>query len=267
MEPAELIAEFDRPPVVETIVGAQFKPIPALKNGHLGAFWKLLGPNWPNIIDQQPLEQQFERFGMQGTGGFNFQLIMDASSRLMIRNRNNDRLIQIQNGRMHLNWIRQADGDYPHYKNVRAEFNEMWLRFRDFLRSELQQECQVNQWEVTYVNRFPRGSVWNEPCDWNRVLTFLGCGNPSCGPFLGLGGEWHFEILPQLGRLHVQLQHGKPDKDSPEALTMTLTARGPVDESKGLTLDDGLNRGREAIVKAFVELTTPEAQAVWEKRS
>jgi hypothetical protein len=55
-----------RPPVVETILGVQFKPLRGLQNAHLGAFWKTLGDEWPTVADAPPLEPQFERFDAGG---------------------------------------------------------------------------------------------------------------------------------------------------------------------------------------------------------
>jgi hypothetical protein len=34
--------DYERPPVVETVLGVQFDPLPDLCNAHLGAFWGTL---------------------------------------------------------------------------------------------------------------------------------------------------------------------------------------------------------------------------------
>ena len=40
---------FERPPVVETVLGVQFKRLPGLTNAHLASFWRELGSDWPEI--------------------------------------------------------------------------------------------------------------------------------------------------------------------------------------------------------------------------
>ncbi len=81
-----------------------------------------------------------------------------------------------------------------------------------------------------------------------------------------LACEWHYEIEPQLGRLHAQLSHvhlKSPEKR--EILRLSLTARGPIASSgeKSLSLGEGLDLGHEAIVKAFWEMTSERAHEYW----
>lgn len=45
------LPSFERPPVIETMLGVQFQPLPALRSAHLGAFWKTLGEEWPVVLD------------------------------------------------------------------------------------------------------------------------------------------------------------------------------------------------------------------------
>ena len=62
---------FRKPPVVETVLGVQFDPIPGFSNAHLGAFWKRLlahensgsAGEWRTLTDAPPIEPTFERFG------------------------------------------------------------------------------------------------------------------------------------------------------------------------------------------------------------
>jgi len=82
----------------------------------------------------------------------------------------------------------------------------------------------------------------------------------------GFEGQWHYEIEPQLGRLHVDAHYGRKSMpDGPEVIILRLTARGPISDNptEGLALDEGLNRGRLTIVKMFTELTSEEAQDYW----
>src|SRR5438874_10933045 len=61
--PMAELRSFKRPPVIETVLGVQFDPLPAMTNAHLGLFWELLGAEWPHVTDVMAIEQQFERFG------------------------------------------------------------------------------------------------------------------------------------------------------------------------------------------------------------
>ena len=178
-------------------------------------------------------------------------------------------MVQIQNGRLDYNWL--GGGVYERYKNVRPGFDKMLHSFQEFIASGGLGEIQPNQWEITYVNHILKGTVWNEPCDWASLLV------KAPGPSLdsqdlkmgGLGGQWHFEIVPQRGRLHVQLQHGRiGSENGDEALVLKLTARGPIGGEGGVeNLDEGLNLGHDIIVTSFRDMTSKHAHEYWEKEN
>ncbi len=271
---SDSLPSFDRPPVIETVLGVQFDSIPKFTNAHLGAFWATFGDDWPYVADAPRLNRVDERFGAEQAWGrlVELKLTQDPSSRIQIRNKDEDRMVQVQNGRIHYNWLGQQGGAYPRYREVRPAFDEIWERFKEFLRSQSLDEPRPNQWEVTYVNHMPKGTVWNDPSGWGKLLPGL-AGPPRSPDVVNLesfGGEWHFEIPPRRGRLHVKVYPGKQSvSDGSEILRMDLTARGPIsDESeKGVSLDTGLDLGHKAIVLTFIALTSDAAHDYWGLRN
>ncbi|MHB1421926.1 MAG: TIGR04255 family protein [Gemmataceae bacterium] len=262
---------FQRPPVIETLLGVQFEPLPKFRNAHLGVFWKRLGPEWTTPTDAPPLPPQFERFGETHgwiNPGFSLQVASDLSNRMQFRNQDENRMVQVQNGRLHYNWLGRPGAEYPRFKNVRPEFNRILEELRRFVTDEGLGEIKPNQWEVTYVNRIPKGTVWNDPSDWTTLFRSLALlpANLSSASLESFGGEWHYEIPPKLGRLHMRIQHGRlATLGGEEVLTLTLTARGPVEmrEKQGLDLETGLTRGHAVIVQSFKELTSDAAHEYW----
>ncbi|MBI1826616.1 MAG: TIGR04255 family protein [Planctomycetes bacterium] len=263
---------FDHPPIVETVLGVQFEPPTGLTNSHLSLYWSQVRNEWATATDAPRLEPQFEVFSseqMWAAVGPTLMLTNDPSRRLQLRNRENSRMVQLQNSRFHYNWLDTPDTKYPRYEEcIKPEFKREWTRFREFLHSEGLGEPKINQWEVTYVNHIPRsGRVpWHSPEEWASILPGL-LGRTQeyaeAARFESFGGQWHFEIPLQRGRLHVQLIHGKPgDENAPEILRMDLTARGPVPDAPD-PLSSGLDLGRETIVRMFVALTSPEAHKAW----
>jgi uncharacterized protein (TIGR04255 family) len=262
----DALPSFGNPPVVETVLGVQFAAIPGLTNAHLGAFWKTLGKEWPNVTDAPSLDPVYERFGDERSWGApHFKLTNDPSTRLQIKNVTGDEMIQVQNGRLHLNWLGHGGREYPRYSAIRPEFDHVLAGLDGFLRDVGLEERNDNQWEVTYVNHMPKGTVWEEPSDWPKLFLGLpGAWNaPTRVSLEGVHGAWRYEISPKRGRLHIELDLVRLGSASgTEALRLTLTARGPV--SQDITLDDGLNLGREAIVTSFKEITSPDAHHYWD---
>ncbi|MCH8851895.1 MAG: hypothetical protein IID41_04510 [Planctomycetes bacterium] len=280
----EVLPEFERPPVVETVLGVQFEPLPDFRNAHLGIFWSFLnsedvrstlGRAWPHSIDAPRLDPQHERFGGEKPWrrfGFELKVSQDPSVRIQIQDADRNRMIQLQNGRLHYNWLGHEGGGYPRYHEIRPEFDKILTQLKHFLADHTLGELRPNQWEVTYVNHIPRGTVWKEPRDWQGIFrqlpSVMDC--PESVVLESCAGEWHFEIKPQLGRLHIQLGHGQSSvKSGEDLLRLTLTARGPIGgaEGNGLNLDQGLHLGRRIIVKTFKAVTSESAHEYWGLKS
>lgn len=275
----DALPSFERPPVVETVLGVQFKRLPDFSNAHLGAFWKhlqgdwshLLRGTWPRLIDAPILDPTFERFGESGAWaplGAGFKLTSDPSARLQIRSQEGDAMIQLQTGRLHYNWLRKDGGEYPRYRYVRPRFDELLRGFKEFLANEGLGEFEPEQWEITYVNHLPKGTVWNAPDDWAGVFVGLPAlrAKLSAVRLETFTGAWHFEIEPNKGRLHVEARPARQGSATgPEILRLTLTARGPATDQESLS--EGLDLGRASIVTTFKEITSPKAHEFWGLRA
>ncbi|MEZ6086445.1 MAG: TIGR04255 family protein [Pirellulaceae bacterium] len=267
------LPEYENPPVVETILGIQFDRMPSFQNAHLGAFWKTLdSAKWPVVKDAPPLPTRFERFEetARWAKAIHLELTQDPTCRLQIRNHDGDRMIQLQNGRIHFNWLGQTGSNYPRYNIIRNEFEVVLEKLVKFINQEQIGRFQPNQWEVTYVNHIPAGTVWNGPNDWTfcRLL----CPLPSVDNLFegeSFNGEWHFRIPEERGRLYVtwQLAQQMDVQERDDGFVrLSLTARGPVGNSTDdvqVVFEEGLEVGRSIIVKTFKALMSDEANQFW----
>ena len=80
----------------------------------------------------------------------------------------------------------------------------------------------------------------------------------------GFVGHWQFPLEGERGTIAIDLSHEVPlshDTD-PEFLWFGITATGPT-ETHESSLFDGLDYGRETIVRAFGELVTPDSKQFW----
>lgn len=270
-----VLPEYASPPVVETVVGLQFEPLSGFTNAHLGAFWQALGiDEWPTVHDLPPLPRQHERFTPEAPWGkvLRLQFTPNAASRMQVRNRDGNRMIQLQNGRLHLNWLGEGGDRYPRYPQVRAEFHQLLIQFTKFVDANQLGTLIPDQWEVTYVNRISQG-IWKTPADWGFFRPLHGV--PTIEGLIqaeSFAGEWHFVIPEQRGRLHVHWQHAK-DTEANEAsyVLMTFTARGSIgkgsETSHNSSVLAGIDLGRETIVRSFRHLMSDSANREWELKN
>jgi uncharacterized protein (TIGR04255 family) len=261
---------FAKPPIVELVLGAQFSPLTKLTSAHLGIFWKMLGEEWSDPSDVPPLGDQFETFDRPRWAAAQFarqlQLGQIFPGRLVIGHKNKDRLVQVQSTRFHLNW-RKREGFYPSYKRLVAEFETIFEKFTGFVESAGVGNVLLNQWELTYIDAFPKAERWETPADWSKFLPGLFSDLfPTTGMDLALdnrAAEWSYELQPKLGRLYIAAQSGIWGDDKQDSLFLHTTARGPIGGTGVKTLRDGLDLGHKVAVETFLRVTDKGEQARW----
>jgi uncharacterized protein (TIGR04255 family) len=262
--------DFGHPPVVEVVLGVQFSSPQGITGAHMGKFWTELGKDWPKITEALPIPDQFETFNKIPQflpPGTPLLIPRPLGSRFQITNAAGDRMIQVQSTRFHYNW-QKASGKYPRYDKVREEFNAFFGQFQSFVRREGLGELLANQWEVTYIDFIRPGELWTEPNEWSKILPGL-FGFSRAQDQLRLEsitGEWHYEISPQLGRLHIAPAMGKVASSEELGLILSITARGPIGHDVPLDLDRGLDLGHKMIVQTFLDISSQEAQRAWGRK-
>ncbi len=263
------LPKFDKPPVTETVLGVQFEQIPQFKNRHLWLFWQHLGGetgDWPDVEEDAPLDLRPESFADPFATIPTIRFAFGRGpSELRLKMKSADKMIQLQNGRLHYNWFPREEGaPYPSYNVLYPEFKGVLLEFERFVSDTLDERLRLDHWEITYVNHIPEGTVWNASNDWPTLLPpLLGMpGNLDPLRFENCSGTWRFEIEPGLGRMYIEV--GYRSKDGKPLIVLKFTARGPVDTEKG-GLDAGMNLGHTRIVEAFAAVTPESAHKVWER--
>lgn len=258
------LPDYERPPVVETVMGVQFAALPGFSVAHMGAFWESLGRDeWPVAMQERPIPASYERFsdGAEFGRRLNLELTDAPACRVQMVHSDKSRMVQVQNGRLHVNWIGLSGGDYPRYAAVRDEFEDKLDRFEAFIEQDELGVLDIDQWEVTYVNHIRQGDLWTSPADWDFFTPLRGV--PSIDGVIegeSFQGEWHFVIPGQKGRLHVQWSHTRSATDGTPLVRLVLTARGAVNDEPPLV---GIDLGRETIVRAFRELMSDDANRFW----
>lgn len=268
----EQLPKFDAPPVVETVLSAQFSRLKNYSNAHAGWFWKnYLAPEWSEINEVPRLNDQFERFGDDRSLWTPSSTLSvrpgPESERLQIIRDDQERMIQVQDSRFIYNW-RRRDRGYPSFDKIYPEFRENFEKFREFARAAGNDDLALNQWEVTYVNHLFQGELWKTPDDLSKVIPglFVSPATTSDQKLESVSGEWHLTIGEQLGRLHISMKHVRVGGvEGPEAIAVTLTARGGVDHQDDGSLERGLMLGREVIVRTFADITSEAAHKHWQR--
>ena len=175
--------------------------------------------------------------------------------RFIIEHKSKDRLIQAQATRFHLNW-RKKDDFYPSYRKLISEFEGHYSLFEKYIDRAGLGPIVLNQWELTYIDSFPKKRVLADARRLVRSFT-----KPVRNLFKTDGdgfkiehraAEYSFEIQHKRGRLHIVAQTGHWGDDSRDSLLLHTTARGPIGKGGVTTLREGLDLGHDAAFSAFL---------------
>ena len=135
----EQTPNFTNPPIVEFVLGVQFAPLENMTTGHLGLFWEHLGrEGWPLVGDEPTLDPQFEvfdkpRWRLARQLQFKLQPGFQPG-RFTLQNTAQDRMIQLQDTRLLLNW-RKTSGQtvkYPSFKVLIHDFENFLNKFNRY---------------------------------------------------------------------------------------------------------------------------------------
>ena len=179
-------------------------------------------------------------------------------------------VLQVQRDRFIRNWRKITGNEpYPSYDFLKPRFERDWVRFIEFLDREEIARPEVNQCEVTYINHIaPSGGDETERPPLHRVL--VGIASPQSSV---LPPPEDRQLIDRFvirdndhpaGRVHVSAVPAFRTEDRTPIYVLTLTARlrAKAPDVEGAL--GALDRGRELLDRAFMEMTTPEMHQRWE---
>lgn len=264
------LPDFERPPVIETVLSVQFQPLHDFRTAYFGLFWNRIRGTYPSTEERLALEPALEQFPEPARRRLEVQFPISERPplpRVWYVHRTGNELLQVQPDRFIRNWRKTGDGDtYPRYEAVRQGFDRDFQDFQDFLSEEELGAIAVNQCEVTYVNHIVAGEGWTTHGELDKVFTVW---TPTSGDFPGDAEDAsvhaRFPIRSAagapIGRLHVEIQAAIREADGAPMFVANFTARGMIGQST-----EFFDLGRESIVKSFAALTTPEMHKIWKRR-
>jgi uncharacterized protein (TIGR04255 family) len=271
--------KFHDPPVVETALGVQFDNLPGYSTAHAGWYWRkyleTLGNEssltWSKGTDAPRLEDQFERFGVDDMWGPQVAMRLlppSQSHRTQVIRSDGERMVQIQDSRVLLNWQKRA-GAYPKFGPLLEEFRTVLQAFESFVAEAGLGTLRMNQWEIAYVDQIRKGDMWQSSEDWGKIFPGLlpvasWSSHLLSGGAEAMSADWRFSLANQNGRMYVSLRQMRVPPSNEEVLSATFVARGPVTAS--MTWEQGLKVGHAVLNETFLGITSPEARDHWKER-
>lgn len=269
--PVQPMPKFDSPPVVETVFGVHFEPLPRFNSVQRSLFWSRIADDFPLVEEKPPVDEVREEFGEDMTvRGVRWQ-VSDAvpAIRLWAKSPDGRHTVQIQQDALLVNWERDptTPDPYWHYEERRRDLAEKLGLLERFVRDAKLGEIHPTTCFATYINHIDYDDAEAFAPLLERLLA-VWRNDTSDGwlPEIEYGSfRLAFRLPDQRGRLHVHVTPGLRRADKRRILRMVLTARGAPKESTVESALDWIDLGHEWIVRGFASLTRPEMHKLWGK--
>jgi len=266
------LPDYNKPPVNEVVLSAQFAPLANLKIVHFGDFWNEIKSEFPITEHKSKLPKQVEGSGMVERSGPQLQIITDAEiPRFWFQNNEQDWLIQVQNDRFIVNWIKKDKTfSYPRYKTVLDTFKKYFKLFRNYAEKNDLGEFLFDQCEVVYINTIISGEGWNQHGEADQIVRVLNLqSEPTVNPEAeDVSLTLRYPLIHdsnQVGRLYVELGPRFRRSANRPGYELRLTARGKPIGEREAGVRKFFDLGHECIVRTFDAITTSKMRAIWER--
>ena len=259
------LVTYDRPPLIEVVIGVQFERLAKLDAARLGLLWQRFRSRFPNTEQKPALDPSIERLGLRGpVGETRFELLTELRQRLWFVNeaRTSWSRCRMTGSSATGAAARNRRNHTRDLRNFCRDSSTTSTNSSAFSLTSRSVRWTANQCEVTYVNLIRSNAHWSSHGDLAKV--FRGW-SAEYGPRI----EWPTESIRLnvahllnddagefVGRLHVALEPAfAAPQGSPAApvgvYRLTLTARGrPMGEGR-----EGINvfleLGHRAVVTSF----------------
>ena len=261
------LPEFGAPPVVEVVLGVQFRPIFGLRPVELAGLRERWRSDYPLVQEQPPLPTQIES---PRVGPPQVQVVVGPAlqSRIWFLNEAQTELVQLQHDRLTVNWRQMRSNiAYPRYPHVRRAFADRFGDLHAFVAEQGMGVLSVVQAEVTYIN-----AIELDDDQLGRLDRVLRNWRPPTSNHLGEPEQVRAALVFPIAdtgrppvRMYVTVDPAQRSDGRPVQF-LTITVRGaPTEES----LEGALQFMDDAhghVVRSFAELTPEPMHAVWERQ-
>lgn len=270
-DPPTPLPSFRRPPVVETVIGLHFEPLPRFDVAQRSLFWSAIRTEFPNLEERPPVDEVREDFGdvTKRVLGIRWKVAeAPIPVRLWAKSGDGRHTIQIQRDALIVNWERDpgSPDQYWPYEGRRDDFVGKFTALAEFLEKNQLGEIKPTSCWVKYINHIEYGEMTIDHLARSVLSVWNGDTSDGWLPEMEhCDFDMAYRMPDNAGRLHVKLSPAVRRADGHQVLRMELTARGtPRDTSVGATLN-WLDQGHEWIVRGFTSLTRAEKHEQWER--
>lgn len=263
---------FDRPPIHEVAISAQFRSLPKLTTAHVGSIWaRAFRDRFPTVEERDPIAHVVERFGPEVARTPRIKLVtpIGTTLRTWFVSESGRELVQVQADRFVRNWRRTGDqGEYPRFEAVCAAFEGDLEVFEHMVEEEGVGPLVFDQCELTYVDHAFSGDGFAGPQELQHVVRTWSWPPVAAGVEPERATLRSSYILREdggepWGRVHVAATPRQRPEDQRTFIALEFTARGAPREDGREGVLSFVRRAHDVLFDLFISTTTERMHTTW----
>lgn len=246
-----VLPHFRRPPVTEVALTVQLEDAIGFRLLDLASIANAWAEDLPDASERSHLPRFYGHEDVE----------MPDTPRLWLQSDSGDRVIQLQQDRIAVNWAKADTGDeYPRYETIRAFLVDAWRRLEVIvgdlgLAMPLPDICRLR-----YVNELRASQGWMSESDTGNLIAPWKLAMSDDFLPVTAGLIMHFHLPDNRGMLDI---HGWHSEEDMFALMLESEVWPSTPDLDGVL--DSMDLAHEWIVRGFTSATTPEAHSLWER--
>jgi uncharacterized protein (TIGR04255 family) len=266
--------KFSTPPIIETALGVQFKPLPKMRVTHFGNFQEMLEPlGFVGVQEHPPLPhhiEQAEKSSQMLTLSFNLMPanVLPRVWFISDEGEKGEQVVQLQSDRLFQNWRqkKESSSKYTSYSINKSKFENTLSLLEEFVDKRALGKLIADQCEITYVSQIRNDDSVSIQEHFKRC--FKGIYVPSVGLEAELlqeafGFNWQSWVPEINGRVFVQAGTASILGSDKKVIDLRIIARGKPKNASKQGIMDWLDLGHYFVVNTFANITTNEMQTAW----
>lgn len=252
--------KFKNPPINELVIGAYFSPpLLKLRAEHIGLFWSNIKDRFPHSQNAPPI----------GTIDIMGPEDIFPLPRFWFISEDDSTLIQIQKNAFLVNWRKREGGAYPHYENVKKDFDRYFDEFVKFLKTSVGiEDIDIGRCELSYINNIGETDAYRGLDDIKKIIPSISFPDTGLKSLAGANVNTSYQITENT-QLTVTIQNRiaiNPQNQQNEILYYELRTSGKLADPTKKEADRWFEESHAIIGNCFVNMVSPEIQKSWEPK-
>ena len=248
--------KFKNPPINELVIGVYFSPpLAKLRAEHIGLFWSKIQERFPHSQNAAPI-------GRIEIGPDDIFPL----PRFWFLSEDDSTLIQIQKNAFLVNW-RKRESTYPHYDNVKKEFDKNFGEFVNFLKTIVGiEDVFIDRCELSYINNISASDFYRGLADVKKIIPSFSFPDTGLKTLNGVNIKTSYKVTENT-QLTITIQNRvikDEKKQEREILYYELRTSGKLAEASKSEADRWFEKSHDIIGSCFMNMVSEDAQKTWE---